>query len=911
MKLKKVGVLTVIMLLAALFNTAAYAAYTEAFTITESGSTKADTLSENAIVIRNNRDSSDVNKRGANLREAYIKFDIGAYSGQYPVSQARLRMYLKQNPSNAGVSSETETPTCDVYAFGSLNTDWSGTAITYSKALSDGVRPEVDELSTEISTYAEDKECGYLDMLSFDTKSSTTEAYYFDITPFVNDLLASGQTVGTICLLQAGGSISRESTVMQFYCEDTATDTAMIPAVEITPSVKAVVKTVKDFSAGKKPSVMLAGYNNTEEEQPVTILGVITDEDGRLYTAAATSDALKVSAKAQAVRINFENALPEDITGYELYVYALESADLMRLINRTTQYGGEEFVPYSAEGNETQDYPDIAEYKISARDTEIGTLTLTGTLDTARAGVEIAARAYVNGEDITSQEQAFASVVTDADGAFSLTLVMPEASGSYEILLGGLNIKEEKKIESVSYFKPSDVLAALADVNAAEDAEQLETLLRGENSAQLKYAELLSIEYAPALDAINGGGSLSSFCNYILAKREEADGFETLSAFHNALAEAADMEKIASSSKVSDELRNIIEGYVCETEIYKKLYSDSEIALDSDVKDKALLSLLGREYGGIGELCNAFDETVVVTAITNVLYGKVEEVMSIGKDVLGFDIDEHSDYQKLSTSRKAKVLKKFANADIAKPDEVVEFLENAIAAVVKETSSSSGGGGGGGGNSGSSVVVNVTKEELKQNIPEPIDVTNIAGFTDLDGYEWAKESVNALVKAGVVAEGELFRPDDSVTRAEFVKMLVCAAGLPDSNADCTFEDTSKDMWHYSYIASAYKNGVASGISDTLFGVGQDITRQEMAALAYRVLKVKNKEVSLADCDFSDNNSISDWAITAVYALKNAGIINGVSQTEFAPLKNATRAEAAVIISRLMAYINGEGEEQAK
>ena len=90
MKLKNAVMLIVSVLLAVLINTSVYAAYTESFTIVESGSTKDDNSNENTIVIRNNRDISDVKKRGMNLREAYIKFDIAAYDGKYPVSEAKL-----------------------------------------------------------------------------------------------------------------------------------------------------------------------------------------------------------------------------------------------------------------------------------------------------------------------------------------------------------------------------------------------------------------------------------------------------------------------------------------------------------------------------------------------------------------------------------------------------------------------------------------------------------------------------------------------------------------------------------------------------------------------------------------------------------------------------------------------------
>lgn len=905
MNFKKV-VISLILLLAAFFGTSAYAEYTESFTITESGSTKADNLNEKAISIRNNRNVSDKKTRGANLREAYIKFDLGGYTGQYPVRQARLRLYLKTKPSNTGVLSDTETPTCDVYAFGSVNTDWSGTSITYTKALANGVRPAVDELSAEVAAYSDDKVCGMLDMHSFDAKSDTTQAYYFDITPFVNDLLASGQTRGTICLMQAGGSISRESTVMQFYCEDTAPDAAMIPAVEITPDIKTAVRTVKDFTAAKKPSVLLAGYNNTDEARTVTLLGVITDVSGRVHMTAAAAAELATGGKAQAIRMNFADALPEDITDYALYVYALGDAETMQLAEHSYKYGEDSFAYSSASGTPASGYPEISGADISARDIEKGTITLTGAISAPRAGVEIAARAYIAGGELTSAAQAFETAHTDEDGGFTLVLAMPETSGSYEIVLGGLNVTAGKRLEGISYFKPSDVADALAQVNAAQTAEKLGALLRGENAAGQRYAQLLRIEYPPVLRVLEGDEDITDFCEYVLKKRN--DGFATVDALAGVLAEAADLNMIAAADKIDGDITAVIERYVSETDIFEKLYNNSEIALDDVVKNKALSVLVGRRFADTDELCDAFCEAVVVKAVTGVLYGKVEQIMSIGKAVLGFDIGEHSDYNKLSESQKAAVMKKFAGEELADAEAVSELLERAIKEVKSAVSEKPSGGGGGGS---SSVVIKVTEEEIKAPAPEPIDEVNYSGFTDMQGFDWALESVNSLVRGGVIAEGEQFRPGENITRAEFVKMLVCAAGLEDSTAECAFEDTSENMWHYRYIAAAYKNGVAGGVSDTLFGVGRDITRQEAAALAYRVMKLKNARISLESSSFADEDSIADWALTAVYALKNAGVISGISESEFAPQKNATRAEAAVIIGRLTDYIDNEGETTAE
>ena len=93
--------------------------------------------------------------------------------------------------------------------------------------------------------------------------------------------------------------------------------------------------------------------------------------------------------------------------------------------------------------------------------------------------------------------------------------------------------------------------------------------------------------------------------------------------------------------------------------------------------------MLGKSYNSPEDIRNAFDEAAIVAAITNVLYGRVEEIMSIGKDILGFDINDIREYQNLNSEKRAKVMKEFNGADIDDADDVLEFLENAVDDVIK------------------------------------------------------------------------------------------------------------------------------------------------------------------------------------------------------------------------------------
>ena len=110
-------------------------------------------------------------------------------------------------------------------------------------------------------------------------------------------------------------------------------------------------------------------------------------------------------------------------------------------------------------------------------------------------------------------------------------------------------------------------------------------------------------------------------------------------------------------------------------------------------------------------------------------------------------------------------------------------------------------------------------------------------------------------------------------------------------------DVPEDAWYYESVCAAFDNGVITGISDELFGAGMNITRQDIAVISQRAIEKagKNKPNDNEYKDFSDKDSISDYALDAVIALMKNGIINGYDDGSFIPLGYATRAETAVII----------------
>ena len=129
------------------------------------------------------------------------------------------------------------------------------------------------------------------------------------------------------------------------------------------------------------------------------------------------------------------------------------------------------------------------------------------------------------------------------------------------------------------------------------------------------------------------------------------------------------------------------------------------------------------------------------------------------------------------------------------------------------------------------------------------------------------------------------------TREALVKMIVDAKNILNNSAECDFTDLPSDFWAYRYVASAVENNIVSGYEDSSFGIGNNITRQDMAVMLVRAAGI----VADGGCDFADSDQISGYAKDSVAAMRQYGIINGYEDNTFRPGKSATRAEAAKII----------------
>ncbi|MBR5219054.1 MAG: S-layer homology domain-containing protein [Clostridia bacterium] len=187
--------------------------------------------------------------------------------------------------------------------------------------------------------------------------------------------------------------------------------------------------------------------------------------------------------------------------------------------------------------------------------------------------------------------------------------------------------------------------------------------------------------------------------------------------------------------------------------------------------------------------------------------------------------------------------------------------------------------------------------------PEPVVPEIKVEFSDVPETHWAREYIYELAKRGIInGTGEnLFAPEANITREQFAKILVEAFGLRDDTATCDFTDVKKGEWYEIYVASAQKYGIINGIGDGLFGVGQNITRQDMAVMITRAAQAANVTIPAKKGmpAFSDYASVSSYATVSIRILTSGDIINGFEDNTFRPFANATRAQAAKMIYMLI------------
>ena len=176
-------------------------------------------------------------------------------------------------------------------------------------------------------------------------------------------------------------------------------------------------------------------------------------------------------------------------------------------------------------------------------------------------------------------------------------------------------------------------------------------------------------------------------------------------------------------------------------------------------------------------------------------------------------------------------------------------------------------------------------------------------YDDVSEDSWYYEAVKFADESGIMngtGEGS-FDPNGKLTRGMFVTMLYRIEGTPEPETFADFDDVEAELWYEDAINWAAENGIVNGVSENEFKPNDFITREQMAAVIMRFAQYKGLAAvaSSENLHFNDANQISEYAVYGMNWAVGLNIIRGYGDGNVGPKDNTTRAQAALVLMRMM------------
>ena len=302
-----------------------------------------------------------------------------------------------------------------------------------------------------------------------------------------------------------------------------------------------------------------------------------------------------------------------------------------------------------------------------------------------------------------------------------------------------------------------------------------------------------------------------------------------------------------------------------------------------------------KEIKNIDDVRTAFNEACAVVCIDKTTdHAKAIDNLKKYNDIFKIDFTT-----KLPYIDNYEVAKVFADTNYTTVSDIVRDYNKRVDELYTEylkNKSGSGGGSSSGGSGGGGYLY----------VPSVIDADDInqitggnSGFPDVASSHWASGYIQ-FVKDNKIMQGDengLFKPDDSITREEWVKTILTAFVIDTKDAKCDFSDVDEERWSYPYIAKAFEMMIINGVSDTEFAPAESISRQDAAVIFYRGAKAAREDgfSEIEMSSFTDADDIADYAIEPINLLYKLKVLNGYEDGSFRPNAPITRAEAAKMI----------------
>ena len=182
-----------------------------------------------------------------------------------------------------------------------------------------------------------------------------------------------------------------------------------------------------------------------------------------------------------------------------------------------------------------------------------------------------------------------------------------------------------------------------------------------------------------------------------------------------------------------------------------------------------------------------------------------------------------------------------------------------------------------------------------------------ADFQDTEGH-WAEAAIDRWGDSGVVngvAPG-VFEPDSDMTRAEAAQVFANLLKLDGAANLDQFTDIEDGAWYVDALSACVDAGIMQGIAEDTMDPAGTISREMLFVMFARAIDLPAADT--LNVEFTDADAISDWAQGAVYALVNAGYVQGVGDGIIAPNEDINRASVLALLNQtISSYVVANGE----
>ncbi|MBQ6789140.1 MAG: DUF4886 domain-containing protein [Clostridia bacterium] len=206
----------------------------------------------------------------------------------------------------------------------------------------------------------------------------------------------------------------------------------------------------------------------------------------------------------------------------------------------------------------------------------------------------------------------------------------------------------------------------------------------------------------------------------------------------------------------------------------------------------------------------------------------------------------------------------------------------------------------------------ITIDSVNEDTTVEVTFVHDNPFSDVDSGAWYFEGVMYVSEKGYMngtnADKTTFSPDMKFTREQFVQLLFNIEGVSkdDYTGDTGFSDVPADQWYSAAVKWANEAGVTSGIGGGKFGLGGEVTREQLAKFLMNYAEMKGKDISKrADLsEFTDSAQVSSWATDAASWAVAEGFLGSTSTSAkvLSPTRVAVRSEIAKVTMNYAQYL---------